>query len=248
MLLRLTALLLAPVLLSQAKTVRRTLPRLPEADGARRGVAGCGATLRVLVTGDSAAAGVGATHQDEALAGQLVGCLSGDFQVHWQLLARSGRTTAQISAALSSAALPECDVAVVSAGVNDVLGRCTPRAWLHALDDLVDVLRRHCGVRLIVFAPLPPMHQFPALPQPMRWFLGQRAKAFNRALEHFVKAHPECRVLVSPFDFVPEMMASDGFHPGPPAYALWAKTAALETLRWAQSHDPALAVTVNAKL
>ena len=107
MLLRLTALLLAPVLLSQAKTVRRTLPRLPEADGARRGVAGCGATLRVLVTGDSAAAGVGATHQDEALAGQLVGCLSGDFQVHWQLLARSGRTTAQISAALSSAALPE---------------------------------------------------------------------------------------------------------------------------------------------
>lgn len=248
MLQKLVALLLAPVLLRQAKALRRSMPRLPEAEGARLGTMGSGPTLRVLVTGDSAAAGVGAAHQDEALSGQLVTLLSGHFEVQWQLLARSGLTTAQISARLAAEAVSPFDVAVVSAGVNDVLGRLTPKTWVLALDSLVEVMRRQCGVRHIVFAPLPPMHQFPALPQPMRWFLGQRAKAFNRQLASFVQARADCRVLGLPFDFVPEMMATDGFHPGVPAYALWAEAAALEMLRWAQTQDQPLAALVSARL
>jgi hypothetical protein len=29
---------------------------------------------------------------------------------------------------------------------------------------------------------LPPMHRFPALPQPLRWYIGSRARDFDRAL------------------------------------------------------------------
>jgi hypothetical protein len=65
-------LALAPILLCQGKYVRRVTPKLPEADGPRFGEAGVGKPLRLLVLGDSAAAGVGVNTQQEALAGHLV--------------------------------------------------------------------------------------------------------------------------------------------------------------------------------
>ncbi|KAB0649370.1 SGNH/GDSL hydrolase family protein, partial [Burkholderia diffusa] len=50
---------LGPLLLMQGRRVRRVTPRLAEAAGPRDGTAGDGPPLRVLVLGDSAAAGVG---------------------------------------------------------------------------------------------------------------------------------------------------------------------------------------------
>ena len=211
------------------------MPRLPEPEGARLGAVGKGPTLRLLVTGDSAAAGVGVTGQNEALTGQLVSRLSEHFELQWQLSARSGLTTSQISERLAAETLTPFDVAVVSAGVNDVLSRLKPEDWPVLLGGLVEVLRRHCSVRHIVFTPLPPMHHFPALPQPLRWFIGRRAKAFNRELAEFVQAHADCALLELSFDFDPALMASDGFHPSPQTYALWAEAAAVETLRWVQA-------------
>ena len=73
----LPALALSPLLLAQGVYVRRVTPRLPEAPGSRSGVAGGGPSLKLLILGDSAAAGVGAASQDEALAGQLAVALAG---------------------------------------------------------------------------------------------------------------------------------------------------------------------------
>lgn len=62
-------LALAPVLLHQGRTVRRTALWLPEPAGPRQGVAGGGEPrLRLLVVGDSSAAGVGLQHQSQAPA------------------------------------------------------------------------------------------------------------------------------------------------------------------------------------
>ena len=69
-------LMLSPVLVAQALRTRARLPRLPEPDGARQGVHGSGPRLRVLITGDSSAAGVGVISQREALAGQLSAALA----------------------------------------------------------------------------------------------------------------------------------------------------------------------------
>jgi len=54
---------LSPLLVCQGIYVRRVTPKLPEADGPRSGEAGSGALLRLLVLGDSAAAGVGVRTQ-----------------------------------------------------------------------------------------------------------------------------------------------------------------------------------------
>ena len=52
-------LMLSPLLVAQALLTRARLPRLPEPDGERHGVVGEGAPLRLLILGDSSAAGVG---------------------------------------------------------------------------------------------------------------------------------------------------------------------------------------------
>src|SRR5690349_6600852 len=87
---------LSPLLLAQALYVRRITPRLPEPDGERSGADGAGALLRVLIAGDSAAAGVGVDAQASALSGCLVEELARDHRVQWRLIARSGYTIAQL--------------------------------------------------------------------------------------------------------------------------------------------------------
>src|SRR5829696_9767961 len=85
---------LAPVFALQGRHVQRVTPRLPEPPGPRTGCEGAGPELRLLLLGDSAAAGVGAASQDEALSGRLVGALAATFRVSWTLVARTGATTA----------------------------------------------------------------------------------------------------------------------------------------------------------
>ena len=62
-------LLLSPILVAQALTTRARLPCLPEAAGDRAGVIGRGPLLRLLMLGDSSAAGVGVAEQGQALTG-----------------------------------------------------------------------------------------------------------------------------------------------------------------------------------
>ena len=69
-------LALAPLLVAQALATRRRAPVLPEAEGPREGRVGRGAgALRLLIAGDSSAAGVGVAHQRDALAGHLTRAL-----------------------------------------------------------------------------------------------------------------------------------------------------------------------------
>lgn len=51
--------LLGPLLWLQARHVRRVTPHMPEPPGLRAGTAGRGPLIRLLVAGDSGAAGVG---------------------------------------------------------------------------------------------------------------------------------------------------------------------------------------------
>ena len=65
-------LVLSPVLVAQAVATRKRTPALPEAAGPREGRLGSGPhALRVLIAGDSSAAGVGVTHQRHAVAGHI---------------------------------------------------------------------------------------------------------------------------------------------------------------------------------
>lgn len=229
-----STLLLLPFLLFQGRRVRRDTPRLPEPEGDRRGELGAGTPLRVLILGDSAAAGVGVRHQDEALSGRLVQALSSHHRVSWTLLAQTGRTSADVLAALSAHPAEPFDVALVSVGVNDVTGRTGSRDWQANLDSMATDLRQRFGVRYILFTAVPPMGRFPALPQPLRWYLGLRAGQLNTLLEALCASDENCEFLTVPFPLQTELMASDGFHPGHDAYALWGRHGAERITTWHQ--------------
>ena len=222
----LAALPMAPVLLFQAQRLRRSIPRLPEPPGRRRGATGSGPPLKLLVVGDSAAAGVGAAHQDGGLLGRLVQALASDHTVQWRLEARSGATTAATLRRLRKVEQGVFDVVVTSLGVNDVTSGLSRSAWLHQQRELRELLRDSFGVSSIVCCGLPPVHGFPALPQPLRWYLGERATAFAEDLQADVAGDPRVRFLSLRFTEDTTLMASDGFHPGPAVYAEWGRRAA----------------------
>ncbi len=213
-------LALGPLLAWQAVRTRRRVPRLPEAEGPRSGTVGRGAPLRLLVAGDSSAAGVGVRHQDEALAAPLARELAARTgrRVQWQLLARSGLNTAQTLEMLRLQCA-RADVAVVVTGVNDVVEQVPSQRAVRQREAMATWLRHHGGVRHVAFLPLPPMHAFEGLPQPLRAIAGSDARRHDRALRQWA-GDPHAAVSVVPVTFPlrPGMMAEDGFHPGAGAY------------------------------
>lgn len=238
---RAAALPLAPLLLWQGRRVRREAMKLPEAQGVREGLAGAdrfGRPLRLLVLGDSSAAGVGAATQDEALAGRLLAELSATVRrpVRWKLVARSGASTAEALALLEAEPAETFDVAVVALGVNDVTALRPAARWLADVERTCGVLHRRHGVRRVLWSGLPPMHRFPALPQPLRGVIGLHARGLDGALARWCArrgalARPRARHVPLPAMTEASLIAQDGFHPGPRAYALWARALVPHLLR-----------------
>lgn len=219
-------LALGPILLAQARRVRSNALALPEPQGPREGRVGDGGVvLRILVAGDSSAAGVGARTQDEALALPLARLLSQRLAgaVGWQLAAQTGLTSEGVLRKLMQDDVREADIAIVIVGVNDITREVPLSAVLRTRGEIARWLLGHARVRHVAFAAVPEMDLFPALPQPLAWLAGKLARRNNVAQAQWAKGIE--RVSHVPMDGVmrADLMAADGFHPAP---ALYARTAA----------------------
>lgn len=214
-------LVLSPVLIAQAMRTRRRAPVLPEAAGPREGQLGSSAgALRVLIAGDSSAAGVGVLNQDHAFAGHFTRTLHrrSGRAVRWRLRAKSGLTTQQVHALLLADPPPVADVAIVLTGVNDVIDLIPPRRAVAHRAALADWLLGEGRARYVLFAPLPPMNQFPLLPQPLRGVLGADARRHDQAMARWAAAKPNVFHTPIRLQLAPGAMSRDGFHPAEPVY------------------------------
>ena len=223
-------LLLSPVLLAQAVFVVARALRLPEAAGPRAGSIGSGPPLRLMILGDSSAAGVGVTHQDAALAGQLSAALAAQHTVHWQLIARTGATTDVARQMLREAAPAPADIVVTALGVNDITRGKRLSRWRASQRALRAEIRSLTGARRLYVSGVPPLGAFPLLPNPLRWTLGRNATRADAGLRADLAAEPD--VVYMPFTapLDASLMAEDGFHPGPEIYAEWARVLASRIL------------------
>lgn len=216
-------ILLSPLLVYQAVSVRRTAQSLPEPDGPRAGTTGQGPPLRLAIIGDSSAAGVGSSSQTTALSGQLTGLLARNFAVSWHLDALTGATTRSTLHRLATARAKPLDVIVIVLGTNDVT-RLIPRwLWLRQQRALLDRLTGLYQPRKFYITAVPPLEHFPLLPHPLRWTLGRHALKLETAKLRYLATRPDCTPV--PFTFAPDpaLMASDGFHPSEQLNTLWAK-------------------------
>jgi lysophospholipase L1-like esterase len=226
-------LALAPLLLWQAVRARQRALDLPEPSGARRGrvqpaQARSRSPLRLLVVGDSSAAGVGVAHQHDALAHQLAYTLAEETgrPVHWQLLAHTGHTTGEALQHLrDTRRLQPADILVTALGVNDVVRQVPVQRCLEQLLALHADAQARTGVRYWLHSGLPPMHQFPLLPPPLRWVLGAQAEGLNQRLHAELGDQIDRSLMRVPTrlrcDAGSGLMAADGFHPSAQGYALW---------------------------
>jgi lysophospholipase L1-like esterase len=216
-------ILLGPVLLLQGKWVRHKTPLLPEPVKVKSGVVGQGSVLRVLLMGDSSAAGVGAEKAEQSLLEQLLAELSQRHQVHFSLLAKTGRTTGEMLQVLHQEKPCKTDVVISALGVNDVTSQVSENRWIKQQQELIAVIKAQYQPQKIILSGLPPMRDFPALPWPLNAYLGNTADQFNDALHQICQSQPDVTFL-SLRDFPTSVSAAkDGFHPGPAVYQLWAQ-------------------------
>ncbi len=216
-------IVLFPVLACQGMYARRKALTLPEASGRRAGTSGEGPKVRLLIVGDSSAAGVGTSHQEEALLGHMRKRLSQTNHVVWQVDAKTGATTAGTIKRLRDLPVEKYDIVSVSLGVNDITGLVPLRIWLGQQRVLLDMLQTKFGADVICVSGIPPLGAFPLLPQPLRWVLGCQAARFDRHLRALVASRPECRFVDMNFDLDVSLMSEDGFHPGPKIYSEWGR-------------------------
>jgi lysophospholipase L1-like esterase len=217
-----------PVLLTQGLRVRRTVLRLPDADGRTGAVDGPGRPLRLVVVGDSVAAGVGVDHHRETLTGELARLLAvtGGHAVSWEVVAKTGATAGEVAALVRGR--PEvaaADVLLLSVGVNDTKNLHGDRRWRVELGDLLDSLARTAPKAQLIVLGLPPMEVFPSLPWPLSAILGARARRVDALAREVVAARPDVRRIELELPADPTLFARDGFHPSAVVHAHLAEAA-----------------------
>ncbi|WP_067439378.1 SGNH/GDSL hydrolase family protein [Nocardioides jensenii] len=208
----------------QGVTARRTIERLPEADGVLGTHGDVGDALHLVVLGDSVAAGVGISHHDETLAGRLAALLASDADVcpravRRTVVAESGLTAAGVLDLLEARAadIRDADVVVVSVGVNDAKGLHSTRRWRVELAALLAGLTTTAPGARVVLLGVPDMAMFTRLPRPLRSVLGVRSRSLDRAGRDLVATYPQVQHLALRADLLGEggapAFAADGFHP-----------------------------------
>ena len=229
MLLKAATIALIPALVIQGNRVKKNTLRLPEPEGAREGQTGTGNKLSLLILGDSAAAGVGVEHQDDALLGAILHELKDDFEIDWKLQAKTGDTSSKVIHALDQIEVQHYDVIVTSVGVNDVTKLIPVEVWIQKQEQLYSKIQQKFSPKLIIAAGVPPMNMFPALPNPLAWLFGQYAKQMNQQLEKFVNQQVNMQWIeydIEKYRAMNLQMAVDGFHPSKEVYTLWGQEVA----------------------
>jgi lysophospholipase L1-like esterase len=198
---------------------------LPEAAGDRSGRAGAaeGAPLRLLIVGESTAAGVGVAHQRDGIAARLAAGIARRHgrAVTWAVSARTGATARATERELVRTVAGDQDLVVIL-GVNDTVRLHSRRHWRGQLTRILDVLQpRLAAGGQIVLAGVPDLGAFPALPQPLRAVLGGHARALDDELRRLASRRSGVVHVPSP-ELTDEAFAEDGFHPDADAYARWA--------------------------
>lgn len=224
---------LLPLIAVQARQVRRAMPHLPDAHGPTAGVFGKPPPrLRIVVVGESTVSGVGARTHTHSLAGRLGAALGAGFgvSVSWKAVGRSGanaRSAARLvheslKPATGTARGERFDCAFLALGVNDVIERTPLVRWKTDVAALADLLATRHGARAVVLLGVPPMHTFPALPQPLRAFLGARARELDEVLESLAGRTSHVLHVPAPVNGPLEYFCADRFHPSEAGYAAWA--------------------------
>lgn len=207
---------------------------LPPAAGPTTGTAGDASRqpLRLAVLGESTAAGCGVDTHDDGFPGCLARELAARTRrpVTWDVVGQHAATARRIRHRLLPRLGQDLDVAVLLAGVNDVLTRRAPGQWGDDLVAIVDDLADRA--EHVAVTGIPPFQAFPSLPATLARYLAERAAALDEVARQVCAAQPRV-TWVSSTDLLPALLpagpdffARDRFHPSASGYRRWAQAVA----------------------
>lgn len=216
---------LGPLLWVQGRYARWRTPRLPPpAEPLHGQLTGEDKSFYLLVLGESPAAGIGVATRDESLPAQLAEVIHQrkGVTVQWRSLAVNGATIQDVITQQWPQARGQMfDLVVVVIGVNDTTGLTPRRRWRERLQQLIECIQADTPAP-ILFASLPRMDSFTALPQPLRTVIGVR----SRVLDHDLRAVAAASQGVTCAEPLPpltaEQLSADGYHPSALACRDWA--------------------------
>lgn len=218
-------LLLAPFFWWQGRQTRARTPRLPEASGECSGfIPGDGLTRCLVAIGESPVAGVGVDCYENSLTAELARVFAArtGHPVKWHAIGENGINLRDTRTRLvPRLAGLQPDLVIVALGVNDSTGLTSRHRWRGELLALLMDLQDRTTAP-VLFAAVPPLGSFSALPQPLRFWLGLRARLLDADLRRAL--HDRTGVLLSPPlpPLVSEQLASDGYHPSAVGCKVWA--------------------------
>lgn len=213
----------APVLVVQGRRLRRDTPRLPDAAQPWQGKLDGPDPLRLLVLGDSTAAGVGAATQDEALPGNLARQLAalGGRGVQWSAAGRNGATAHDlVTDYLETAVAQRWDVVFLTIGANDALGLRSRAAFARDIRRILTGLTAVSPV--VLMSSLPAFFRFELLPNPLRSSLYRHSRSLEDAAREVVATFDTVHISPPPPPYTAGFFATDLFHPSASGYRDWA--------------------------
>ncbi|MGV8895130.1 MAG: SGNH/GDSL hydrolase family protein [Rhodoglobus sp.] len=216
----------APVLVVQGRRLRRDTPRLPDAAQPWQGSLDGPEPLRLLVLGDSTAAGVGAATQHDALPGNLARLLAerSGRGVHWTAAGRNGATTRDIvTDYLETVAAQRWDVVFLTVGANDALGLRRRASFARDIRVILNALTAVSP--LVLMSSLPAFFRFELLPNPLRFNLYLHSRSLEDAARSVVATFDTVHMSPPPPPYTDGFFATDLFHPSANGYRDWAEFA-----------------------
>lgn len=212
--------------------LRRDAP--PYSD--RRFGRGKGTSRRLVILGDSVAAGLGADHHFETIGAHLAQLVAdhGRQPVLLSTVAEVGARSRDLDDQVSRALHYRPDVAVVIIGANDVTHAVRPQVSVRRLDLAVRRLRA-AGVQVVV-GTCPDLGTVQPIRPPLRWYVRQQSRTLAAAqtvavVEAGARAVSLGDLLGPEFRARPtQLFSSDRFHPSTAGYEAVAQVLAPSVL------------------
>ncbi|UJP63462.1 SGNH/GDSL hydrolase family protein [Mongoliitalea daihaiensis] len=214
-----------PFLYWKGKSLREQVQRLPQHSTYLK-LSNSHASKRVLVIGESTAAGVGASSPETTFAARLFEASKGDFEV--LNLGKNGLKAARLPRLLTHAKpdIPTSfDRVIILIGANDCFKFTPPGKFRKELKAFIEIFEQLDSTQMVFIPAIAPVNHFPAIPALLRFFLGVHRYILNKEIYRLSKNLHKLYFHDWKTSFTDEFFASDGIHPSDLGYEKMAEEA-----------------------
>ncbi len=215
-----------PIYIWQGLKVHKTVPRLSPPDNQFvEPVNGEGEPIRILLIGDSSAAGVGVSDINNSLGGQIVSILKEQTKrpISIRIAGCNSATCGQLRDYVApNIEHQEFTHIFLNVGTNDAKNFHTGKRFCREFGTLLYVLNTRFPTAQIVWSSILDMSGIATLPTPLNKILGIRSRELAARGETLCF---ERLAQIPEGEWIPsrENFSSDGFHASKKGYGAWAR-------------------------